>query len=129
MQDQANGNWWLVVNDKLLGYWPSSLFKRMAEHAHYIEWGGQVSNREPEGKHASTQMGSGHFPDEGYGHAAYFDRCVYFYEDLIGRSPDDLYEAGVSKPKCYLLSAISPVKGAPGLSFYYGGPGGPNCDG
>lgn len=37
-----------------------------------IEWGGEVVNSEPDGEHTSAQMGSGLFPEEGFGKASYF---------------------------------------------------------
>ncbi|XXG45988.1 hypothetical protein AAC387_Pa02g0933 [Persea americana] len=126
-KDKATSNWWLVLGDESVGYWPSSLFKNMADHADYVQWGGQVQNTAPGGSHTSTQMGSGHFPNEGFQKAAFFDKCVYFYtDDIVGMTPYNS-KSKVSKPACYDVSDVSVLKGTPGVQFFYGGPGGPNC--
>ena len=59
-------------NEYVLGYWPSFLFLYLADSASMIEWGGEVVNSEAGGLHTLTQMGSGHFPEEGFGKASYF---------------------------------------------------------
>jgi hypothetical protein len=72
-QDPKEGNWWMQFGrEYVLGYWPSFLFSYLADSASMIEWGGEVVNSEPDGTHTSTQMGSGHFPEEGFGKASYF---------------------------------------------------------
>lgn len=99
----------------------------MAEYADFIEWGGQVYSTAPGGKHTSTQMGSGHFPKESYGKAAYFDNCLKYHEKLIEVTPT-IIDYKISKARCYDVSNILDDKKVPGIAFYYGGPGGPNCD-
>ena len=47
-----------------MGYWPASLFVSLSESASQILWGGLVTNQQKNGQHTSTQMGSGHFPEE-----------------------------------------------------------------
>nr|CAD1818430.1 unnamed protein product [Ananas comosus var. bracteatus] len=72
-KDPKEGNWWMQFgNDYVLGYWPSFLFSYLADSASMVEWGGEVVNSEPDGAHTSTQMGSGRFPEEGFGKASYF---------------------------------------------------------
>ncbi|KAI3816699.1 hypothetical protein L1987_16403 [Smallanthus sonchifolius] len=40
-KDPKGGDWWMRVGDKeIVGYWPSSLFSHLCEHALLIEWGG-----------------------------------------------------------------------------------------
>ncbi|XXG45968.1 hypothetical protein AAC387_Pa02g0917 [Persea americana] len=127
--DNTTRSWWLAVENTLVGYWPGSLFKNMAGNADIIQWGGQVHNSLPRGRHTSTQMGSGHFPVEGFRKSAFFDKCVYFDTDTnIGKTPRDGYQKVVSKPTCYGISDIYPVEGGPGVGFFFGGPGGPSCD-
>lgn len=60
------------AENELVGYWPAHLFTHLTDHANMVEWGGEVVNMEPGGDHTSTQMGSGHFPNEGFGRASYF---------------------------------------------------------
>ncbi|KAF2306959.1 hypothetical protein GH714_022778 [Hevea brasiliensis] len=71
--DPKVGNWWLGFGDNtLVGYWPAELFTHLADHATMVEWGGEVVNSRANGHHTSTQMGSGHFAEDGFGKASYF---------------------------------------------------------
>ncbi|KAK8988707.1 hypothetical protein V6N11_030086 [Hibiscus sabdariffa] len=58
-KDKKSGNWWLRVNEIDLGYWPSSLFTKLSDRAEIIMWGGEIVNSGLQGRHTSTQMGSG----------------------------------------------------------------------
>ncbi|KAL5074925.1 hypothetical protein RYX36_013909 [Vicia faba] len=73
-KDPKEGHWWMQFGNggTVMGYWPSFLFSYLADSATMIEWGGEVVNSEPDGQHTSTEMGSGHFPEEGFGKASYF---------------------------------------------------------
>ena len=44
LQDPANGNWFLKVDedDKEIGFWPKNVFTTLANGANYVEWGGEV---------------------------------------------------------------------------------------
>ncbi|RWR72565.1 carboxyl-terminal peptidase [Cinnamomum micranthum f. kanehirae] len=125
-QDPADGHWWLVLLGESVGYWPSSLFKKMVVSADLIEWSGEVVNTRPGGQHTSTQMGSGHFSNEGFKKAAFFDDCVFLVEHDDARKPSNAIVSATS-PKCYDVSETSKGRDR-GLFFYYGGPGGPSCD-
>lgn len=71
--DPKHGHWWLQFGSGvLIGYWPSFLFSHLQKQASMIQFGGEVVNSRSKGYHTSTQMGSGHFADEGFGKAAYF---------------------------------------------------------
>ncbi|RWR72566.1 NEP-interacting protein 1 [Cinnamomum micranthum f. kanehirae] len=125
------GNWWLSINDEPVGYWPGALFKSMNGKAQYIQWGGQVHRPTPGETHSSTQMGSGHWPKEGFGKAAFFDKCVYYPPINNGRwDPRTPYPhvPEITKSGCYDIADLSTVNGGQGFVFFYGGPGGPNCD-
>ncbi|KAG7956552.1 hypothetical protein I3843_11G129900 [Carya illinoinensis] len=70
-KDIKSGNWWLGHDeslDKLVGYWPNSLFSILSGYATEITWGGGVLT---DNNAVSPPMGSGHFADEGYARAAY----------------------------------------------------------
>jgi hypothetical protein len=64
---QNKGNWWLRVQDQLLGYWPHLIYTNLASSATGVSWGGEIYNKGEGGHHTLTQMGSGHFPSEGFG--------------------------------------------------------------
>ncbi|KAK7847503.1 protein neprosin [Quercus suber] len=120
-KDPEGGNWWLQVGDKyLLGYWPASLFLSLFDSASEIHWGGEVINSQQGGEHTSTQMGSGHFPDEGYSRASFFKNFQIVDSSNILRAPKNSSTL-VEKPKCYNVINLGSI-------FYYGGPGrNPNC--
>lgn len=48
------------------GLLPEALFNRLRYGAGVISWGGEIYNRGSGGYHTTTQMGSGHFPRDGY---------------------------------------------------------------
>jgi hypothetical protein len=119
---QNKGNWWLQVNEEMLGYMPSSIFPDLATSATAVSWGGQVYDAGKMGHHTSTQMGNGHFASEGFGKASYFTHVEYKHETGYFLAAEGL-EQYVTKPACYSLNLI-PKKGPDfGIYFYYGGPG------
>ncbi|KAM3686408.1 hypothetical protein ACJW31_11G197100 [Castanea mollissima] len=115
-KDPNGGNWWLQVGDKyILGYWPASLFLSLFDSASEIHWGGEVINSQQGDEHTSTQMGSGHFPDEGYSRASYFNNFQIVDSSNILTAPKNSSTLA-EKPKCYNVINL-------GSLFYYGGPG------
>ncbi|XP_059430484.1 protein neprosin isoform X2 [Corylus avellana] len=125
-KDPKEGHWWMQFgNDFVLGYWPSFLFSYLAESASMIEWGGEVVNSEADGKHTSTQMGSGHFPEEGFGKSSYF-RNVQVVDDSNNLKAPKGIGTFTEQSNCYDVQTGS--NGDWGHYFYYGGPGrNPNC--
>lgn len=120
-KDPHRGNWWLEFGSGLLvGYWPSFLFNRLAEHANMIQFGGEIVNTNPSGVHTLTQMGSGHFAEEGFDKASYFRnlQVVDWDNSLI---PLQNIRLLGDHPNCYnIQGGINRVWGN---YFYYGGPG------
>lgn len=108
------------MQDQLVGYWPSSIFTHLAGTSDAISWGGEIVNNQPNGHHTSTQMGSGHFPNEAYGKASYFTKLGYFDEGNNVKDPENL-EPFVTRPPCYDLRTGKDNKF--GVFFYFGGPG------
>ncbi|KAK8943436.1 hypothetical protein KSP40_PGU018704 [Platanthera guangdongensis] len=125
-KDPKEGNWWMQFgSDYVMGYWPSFLFSYLSESASMVEWGGEVVNSEPDGRHTATEMGSGHFPEEGFGKASYFRNVQIVDESNNLRSPKGI---GVftEQSNCYDVQRGS--NGDWGTYFYFGGPGkSPNC--
>ncbi|XP_050259701.1 uncharacterized protein LOC126704721 [Quercus robur] len=118
---KGGGDWWLQIGNKyLMGYWPASLFVSLSESASQILWGGLVLNQQKNGQHTSTQMGSGHFPEEGFSRASYFKNLQIIDGSNILRFPKKSYIVA-EKPNCYNVTNFI-------NNFYYGGPGrNPNC--
>ncbi|WOL08874.1 hypothetical protein Cni_G17627 [Canna indica] len=120
-KDPQEGHWWIQFgNDFVLGYWPAFLFNYLAESSSMIQWGGEVVNSQLEGEHTSTEMGSGHFPEEGFGKASYFRNIQIVDGSNNLRAP---MEVGTftERPSCYDVQNGNNEDW--GHYFYYGGPG------
>lgn len=108
-----------------LGYWPSTLFTILGESAEYIVWGGHVTSESgvPGMKHTRTQMGSGHFPNEGFKKACYFRNLSYTTVDTPRLEPPNVKDLHmyVTKPNCYDMKLAEDEQW--GVHTYFGGPG------
>ncbi|CAN7056620.1 unnamed protein product [Brassica rapa subsp. trilocularis] len=125
--EPKTGNWWLQLNEQeLIGYWPKELFTNLAdEGASTIEWGGEVVNTKKDGQHTTTEMGSGHFPSEGFGKASSF--ALIKIIDMNNGIIDPVgVQTLVSRPTCYDIK--TGYDKLYEVFFYYGGPGrNPEC--
>ncbi|KAL5198079.1 hypothetical protein ABZP36_001591 [Zizania latifolia] len=120
-KDPKEGNWWMQFGrEYVLGYWPSFLFSYLADSASMIEWGGEVVNSEPDGAHTSTQMGSGHFPEEGFSKASYF-KNMQVVDSSNQLKPPKGVATFTEQSNCYDVQSGN--NGDWGTYFYYGGPG------
>ncbi|ONK59673.1 uncharacterized protein A4U43_C08F9130 [Asparagus officinalis] len=120
-KDPKEGHWWMQFGDDyVLGYWPSFLFSYLADSASMIEWGGEVVNSEPDGQHTSTQMGSGHFPEEGFGKSSYFRNIQVVDESNNLRAPKGV-GTFTEQSNCYDVQNGNNDDW--GSYFYFGGPG------
>ncbi|XP_058738703.1 protein neprosin-like [Vicia villosa] len=125
-KDPTIGNWWMRFSDNtLVGYWPAELFTHLADRATMVEWGGEVVNSRANGQHTSTQMGSGHFADDGFGKASYFRNLEVVDTDNSLTSASNILTLAENK-NCYNIKSFYNNKW--GTHFYYGGPGNnPRC--
>ncbi|ESQ49655.1 hypothetical protein EUTSA_v10022139mg, partial [Eutrema salsugineum] len=120
-KDTDNGNWWLGIGQSFVGYWPASLFTHLADGpAKLVQWGGEITNTRSYGQQTTTQMGSGHFPEEGFGKASFF-RKLRIIDPLYHLVPVDDFLLQTLNPTCY--NAIKAHNEAWGTHFFYGGPG------
>ncbi|WOK99890.1 hypothetical protein Cni_G08602 [Canna indica] len=120
IKSKGDGIWWLMFGDERVGYWPTSIFTSLAGHAGEVQFGGLVVGN---GDHTATQMGSGHFPSEGFRRAAYFRNLQVITTEPLPAyfKPADGIQVIVEKPNCYDIKAN---KGGTWENyFYYGGPG------
>ncbi|XP_072967982.1 protein neprosin-like [Typha angustifolia] len=118
-KDPKSGNWWMKVQNVLVGYWPAELFTALSFNATVVEWGGEVINTSPNGVHTSTAMGSGHFPDEGFRKASYISNLM----TVDSSNNLSLVKSITTKedhPYCYDAKTFDEDKG---LILYFGGPG------
>ncbi|KAL1207243.1 Protein neprosin [Cardamine amara subsp. amara] len=125
-KDPKHGHWWLELgNGLLVGYWPAFLFSHLRSHASMVQFGGEVVNSRSSGAHTGTQMGSGHFADEGFEKAAYFRnlQVVDWDNNLL---PLKNLHVLADHPACYDIRQGK--NNVWGTYFYYGGPGrNPRC--
>ncbi|MFQ6634992.1 hypothetical protein Gotur_010970 [Gossypium turneri] len=125
-KDPKLGNWWMGLGDNtLIGYWPAELFTHLADRATMVEWGGEVVNSRANGQHTSTQMGSGQFPEGGFGKSSYFRNLEVVDADNSLSSVRDISTLA-ENTNCYNIR--SSYNKEWGTFFYYGGPGNnPRC--
>lgn len=124
-QDRIESLWWLRFDNEDVGYWPTSIFTILANNAAKVQWGGEVATRNSRGPHTTTHMGSGHFPEEGYGGASYF-RKLHVIDGSFYIRPPGLISNLVGNPNCYNTQVGQSDDW--GYFFFYGGPGrNPNC--
>lgn len=126
-KDQNQPMWWLQYQNNTLGYWPTSLFKYLVNHASIIIWGGEAASTKGDGLSPRTQMGSGHFPEEGYGRASYFRNLqIINGSNALVTPPPDTIQTFSDHPNCYGILFGNNADW--GDYFYYGGPGkNPKC--
>ncbi|CAE6048873.1 unnamed protein product [Arabidopsis arenosa] len=127
-KEQDTGLWWLKFDTYQVGYWPSFLVPKLEDSARMIAWGGEIAHdASGQKEHTSTQMGSGHFAEEGFKKAAYINSIEYIDKANypIKPFPQNL-EAIVTRPECYNLKVGSSRRW--GTYIFYGGPGrNPQC--
>ncbi|XP_006651936.2 uncharacterized protein LOC102704790 [Oryza brachyantha] len=120
-KDPKEGNWWMQFGkDYVLGYWPSFLFSYLGDSASMIEWGGEVVNSQLDGVHTSTQMGSGHFPEEGFSKSSYFKNIQVVDSTNNLKAPKGV-GTFTEQSNCYDVQNGNNADW--GTYFYYGGPG------
>ncbi|KAI4336190.1 hypothetical protein L6164_014746 [Bauhinia variegata] len=120
-KDPKHGHWWLEFGSGLLvGYWPDFLFSHLRSHANMVQFGGEIVNSRSRGYHTGTQMGSGHFAEEGFRKAAYFRnlQVVDWDNNLLPLS--NIHQLA-DHSNCYDIRQGR--NNVWGTYFYYGGPG------
>ncbi|KAK4253611.1 hypothetical protein QN277_010262 [Acacia crassicarpa] len=121
-KDPGSGNWWMLLgNSTFVGYWPASLFDRMSEGASNVQWGGEIINNRDHGQHTTTGMGSGNFPQEGFGKASFYRDISTVDRNNYLVSPNYL-STFATNSKCYDISPYAKSNDW-GVYFFYGGPG------
>lgn len=78
-------------------------------------------NSQADGVHTSTQMGSGHFPEEGFGRASYFKGVQVVDSSNNLGAPRGGLGTFTEQSSCYDVQSGSNADW--GTYFYYGGPG------
>ncbi|XP_068655245.1 protein neprosin-like [Aristolochia californica] len=125
--DEGTTSWWLGYygtnggNVNWVGYWPGKLFKTLVKTANRIDWGGEVVG---DSTRTFPQMGSGHFPSEGYRKAAYMKKIMYVDPNLVLRDIPTNVRKSETCPSGYKLQDMGTGSSDFRRYFFYGGPGG-----
>lgn len=118
------GNWWIRANGQWMGYYPSSLFAStgMRDRAEVVQWGGEVFDAAGHPGTSGTDMGSGRFPWEGFGRAAYM-RNLMLQIDPAGTLAPFVGPTIADRTDCYDIKFNPAAAGAWGYNFFWGGTG------
>lgn len=100
-KSSATSNWWLLWQGTTwLGYLPASLYTQgMQTQANSTQYGGEVLDTYPSGRHTLTRMGSGQ-PASSWWQFASYQRHVQ-YIDLTYHTIDPTMVSTVNNPGCY----------------------------
>lgn len=118
-------NWWFLtgLDKKVVGYWPNKLFTTLAQYATRLEFGGTVQRISND---AFPPMGSGHFPEEGYGKSCPFQLVKFIDINLQSNDLSSFDTTSDSDSSCYKVGDLNKSHDV-GTFFYFGGPGGIDC--
>ncbi|MFF8407561.1 neprosin family prolyl endopeptidase [Streptomyces sp. NPDC015684] len=121
-----SNKWWIRIGNEWMGGYPTSLFNSagLRDQAQSVDWGGEIVDdvaHHPEA--TATWMGSGHFPYEGWGRAAYMRNLTY-QSDLAGAMKPVVGYPSVTNPNAYQISTDFTGTTTWGSYMYWGGPGG-----
>jgi hypothetical protein len=120
IRNDKTGSWWLKVDGDWVGYYPSAVFNKgpLSNAAAYVDFGGEAT-----GTRATSEMGSGHYAQEGKGYAGFQSRLRYF--DIQNKTVGAAVVPSATDDPCYtiVLNAAPPPEDDAGAYFYFGGPG------
>lgn len=125
-----DSDWWLMVNDKWVGYFPARIFWNAAQGVpgglYYdgdtLSAGGQVICDGSTVECLASDMGSGAFPESGFHYAAY--QRAWQYYDATGIMKNVVSaSASNTNANCYKTGALSVTTSSWGTYFYFGGSG------
>jgi hypothetical protein len=123
-----NGNWWLFVLDRWIGYYPASLFgagtdasRSLQTGANQINFYGEIYDSHPQP--TKTDMGSGNWPEAGWQQSAYIRNMVYTDSQGAQQTYDGSRGIVVSDTGRYRMAANWGNTGTWGAHMYLGGPG------
>lgn len=118
------GNWWVRVNGIWMGYYPASLYNTngLRSQAATVAWGGEIVDADDHAGTTATDMGNGHWPEEGWQRCA-FMRLLAYQVSPDGRMTRYNATAWESHPLCYGVQAHFNDPGSWGSYFWWGGSG------
>ncbi|KAJ4978978.1 hypothetical protein NE237_009758 [Protea cynaroides] len=126
VKDATNGDWVVRVGEDqgdevVIGFWPKHLFNYLIERATTLQWGGEIHGPTP-----LPEMGSGHFPQEGFGKASYISKIRVMnqlrQENFRNVTLKEITSQYIDVPNCYKSSMGQSEER--GTYMLFGGPGG-----
>ena len=121
MQDRDSGNWWLLIFDVHVGYWPKVIFTHLQQGATYLQYGGWVFSS-PDGN--SPPMGNGHLPTNDYKRSCFFVKVKFVDPEYQEINILDNRAHVYFDTKCYYIIYWRQQQPIYGKNFDFGGPGG-----
>lgn len=121
-KDGTTGHWWIAVDGVYAGYYPRTLYDTngIRDQAALVDFGGEIVNTWPSGRHTKTDMGSGYKPSAGFGYAAY-QRTIRYVNTSNQYATPSLIETRTDSG-CYDIDTFY-ASGAWKTHFYFGGEG------
>lgn len=118
-------NWWLRCNGNWIGYYPASLFgdSGLSLQAEKVAWYGEIVDSGAHAGTTATDMGTGHWPYEGWQRCAYMANLSYQSDTGGGMSryaPGSVY---ATNPMCYDIAGHFDNTGSWQSYFWWGGSG------
>ncbi|KAL3697609.1 hypothetical protein R1sor_011685 [Riccia sorocarpa] len=126
LRDAGNEIWVLALDGENVGYWPASLFNLLNDGvATNVDWGGEIVNSEPDGRHTKTVMGSGQFAEAGLKSAAYIRsmKTRNLQNEEVAAPLDPNNRPFATKSSCYDVRRFSDPSSVWGTYIVYGGAG------
>ena len=117
------GDWWLKYGEIWVGYYPSNLFDNngLRPRGSRVSFYGEIIDDTPESGHTRTDMGSGHFPSDGFSYAAY-QRTVRTITTGTVWNIRPMLDISRTDSDCYDI-ILHNSSGSWESYFYFGGPG------
>jgi hypothetical protein len=122
------GNWWLFVLDRWIGYYPGSLFgagtdasRSLQAEASQINFYGEIYDSHSQ--LTKTDMGSGNWPEAGWQQSAYIRNMQYTDTGGIERRYDGSAGIVVSDANRYRMNTDFQSSSSWESYMYLGGPG------
>jgi Neprosin len=122
-RQRETGDWWLKYGDTWVGYYPSRLFddNGLKPRGNLAQFFGEIVDDQPDGRHTRTDMGSGHFPGDGFAYAAY-QRAIRTITTGNVWNIRPALSAGRTDANCYDID-VRESSGSWERYQYLGGPG------
>ena len=117
------GDWWLKYGNTWVGYYPAKLFDNsgLSPKGDKVHFFGEITDKRSDGRHTRTDMGSGHFPKDGFGYAAYQRRIRTITTSNYWNIRPTL-TISRTDANCYDIEQHN-SSGSWERYFYFGGPG------